>query len=139
MKTTVFLLILSSLFSSIKAVSQTTFVYFKASQAYITIGNDQNLKGPIANTDIVTINSEQGEITFLSGAARVYKIIKVEYKKAENNNPFTEYIAKDREGNQIRLSQIKIVDKKDYDTRIIFINLDGTGLTALEGNVHNVF
>lgn len=139
MKTNTFFVILFFLFLSTEGFSQSTFVYFKASRAYFTIGSDSELKGPIANTDIVTLNSEQGEIVILSGSARVYKIIKVEYKKAENNNPFTEYIAKDREGKQIRLSHLKIVDNKDYDTRIVFINIDGTGLTVLEGNSNKVF
>jgi hypothetical protein len=114
-------------------------MYFKASQAYIMLGNDGKLKGPIECDDYVTISLQQKEITFMSSSTKVYKIIKSENKKADNNNPYTEYLAKDKEGNVIILSVVKMVDNKDNNIRIAYMNTDGTGLMVLEGNLQKVF
>jgi hypothetical protein len=139
MKLSVLLTALLFFFSLPKSFSQSKNLYFKASQAYITLANDDRLKGPIACDDYVTINVQQGEITFLSGSTKVYKIIKSENKKADNNNPYTEYLAKDKEGNQMILSVVKMTDNKENNIRIAYMNIDGSGLMVLEGNVQKVY
>jgi hypothetical protein len=139
MKISVLLTALLFFFCLSKGFSQPKKLYFKASQAYITFGSDDKLKGPIDCDDYVTINPQQGEITFLSSSTKVYKIIRSESKKADNNNPYIEYTAKDKEDNQIILSVVKIIEKKENNIRIAYMNIDGSGLMVLEGNAQKVF
>lgn len=135
MRRTIFYIILSLLLSTTAAFSQSRFIYFQAAYAYITLPGEADLQGPVNNSDIIIINSDQGEITFLSTSAKVYKITKVE--TAENNAVY--YYAKDRDGYEIILMYIKMGGTQENDTSIAYWNLDGSNRTILGGTVGKVF
>lgn len=131
----------SFLCSFSSAYSQTEFIYIKASKAYITIGNDKKLKGPINCSDIVTINETHKEIAILSEFAKAYKINKKEYKGYFEDGPnsylLTVYYISDKDGYEVKFNYF-LYTEKEYNTNVRIMFSDKNGTTVLEGKLNGV-